>query len=79
MHWHHAKTVLGLRWHSEGAGRDGELNVNEAQQRWQCQRRGHWHIRNPRDRAEASEKPPFPWNPALRRPLQLSVMNTRIR
>ena len=28
-----------------------------------------------RDHAEASENPPFLWNPALRRPLQLNVMD----
>ena len=78
MHWHHAKTVLGLRRHTEGTRRSDELNEAQ-QQRQQRQRRGHWLIENPRDRAEASEKPPFPWNPALRQPLQLSVMNTMFR
>ena len=55
MHWHHAKTVLGLRRHTEGARRGDELNEAQ-QQRQQRQRRGHWLIDKQRREKTGKER-----------------------
>ena len=70
--WHRAKTASGLRRCSEGTRRRDE-HARELD----VPAKGFAGVDETRDRAEASEKVPYPWYPPLRRPLQL--MRDKIR